>query len=113
AFIRVVDDDVLGLDGGEAVAAEIADALGKARIVGREQQIRPLVDDQLLGVDQSENAVMAEHVAVGSVELLGEEAAEALRHAAIDAEADDMAAAATLQRRLVETDEILGLLLDL
>ena len=30
-FVRVVDDDVLLADGGEAIAAMIADALGKAR----------------------------------------------------------------------------------
>ncbi len=57
---RVVDDDVLGADGGETVAAEIADALGEARRVGREQQVRPVVDDQLLQIDQAEDAGPAE-----------------------------------------------------
>ncbi len=42
---RMVDDDVLGPDGGKAIAREIADALGEARGVGREQQIRAVVDD--------------------------------------------------------------------
>ncbi len=113
AFVGMVDDDVLRLDGGEAVAAEIADPLGKARIVWGEEQVRPLVDDQLLGVDEAEDAVVAKDVALGGVELLGEEAVETVRHAVIDAEPDDMAAPTPLQRRLIEPDEILRLLLDL
>jgi len=36
----MVDDDVLGPDGGEAVAAEVPDALGEARPVGRELEVR-------------------------------------------------------------------------
>ena len=43
----MVDEDVLLADGGEAVAAEIADALGKARIVGLELEVRALVQNQL------------------------------------------------------------------
>ena len=31
ALVGVVDDDVLGADRGEAIAAEVADALGEAR----------------------------------------------------------------------------------
>ena len=38
-FVGVVDDDVLLADRREAVAAMLADALGKARIVGRELQV--------------------------------------------------------------------------
>ena len=52
-----MDDDVLGADGGEAVAAEVEDAFGKARRVGREQQVGPVVDDQLLEVAQAQQAV--------------------------------------------------------
>ena len=47
AFERMMDDEVLRLDRGEAIAAVIADALGKARRVGLEQQIGALVEDEL------------------------------------------------------------------
>ena len=40
ALVRVVDDDVLLPDRGKAIAAEIADALGKARVVGGEDADR-------------------------------------------------------------------------
>ena len=60
ALERVVDDDVLLPDRGEAVAAEIADPLGKARVVRREEEIGTLVDDELLHVDEAEEPVEAE-----------------------------------------------------
>ena len=41
-FVGVVDDEVLLADGREAVAAVVADALGKARIVGHEFEVRPV-----------------------------------------------------------------------
>ena len=47
-LVRVMDDEVLLPDGGEAVAAVIADALGEARIVGHEFQVRPVDRDELL-----------------------------------------------------------------
>ena len=65
ALVGMMDDDVLGADGGEAVAAEVADALGKAHGIGLELEIRPLVDDQRLHVADVEHAVEMEHVTVG------------------------------------------------
>ena len=41
-LVGVVDDQVLLPDRGEAVAAMIADALGKARIVGHEFEVGPV-----------------------------------------------------------------------
>ena len=38
-FVGVVDDQVLLPDGGEAIAGMLADALGKARIVGHEFEV--------------------------------------------------------------------------
>jgi len=40
----------LGADGGEAVTAEVADALGEAGVVGRELEVGPVVDDHRLDV---------------------------------------------------------------
>ena len=58
ALERVVDDDVLGADRREAVAAEIADALGEARRVGRELQVRPVIHDELAEVRDAQQAVL-------------------------------------------------------
>src|SRR5476649_1939925 len=44
----MVDDDVLGANRGKAVAAEVADTLGEARVVGREREVGALVDDDRL-----------------------------------------------------------------
>ena len=41
-LVGMVDDDVLLADGGEAIAAELADALGKADVERLEDQIRPV-----------------------------------------------------------------------
>src|SRR5260370_40245061 len=57
ALVRMVDDDVLGADGGEAVAAEVADALGEAGIVGRELEGGPVgVEHRLDGADEEHAA---------------------------------------------------------
>ena len=65
------------------------------------------------GIGEAEQPVEADDVGIRGVELLGEEAQQILGHAAVDVEPDDIAAPAALQRRLVEADEVLGLLLDL
>ena len=54
----MVDDDVLVPDRGEAVAAKIADALGKAGGEGREEQIGPLVQDELPDFAQGDQPVL-------------------------------------------------------
>ena len=57
AFEGMMDDDVLLADGGEAVAAMIADALGEARDIGLELQIAALVEDQLAQVRQAQQMI--------------------------------------------------------
>ncbi|MEI9931870.1 MAG: hypothetical protein WDM89_15355 [Rhizomicrobium sp.] len=47
ALERMMDEDILGADGSEAVAAMIADAFRKPRDIGLELKIGPLVEDQL------------------------------------------------------------------
>ena len=110
-----MDDDVLGADGGEAVAGEIADALGKARVVGRELEVGPIVDDHRLDVADVEHAVELEdvHDLAGDLELVEQEVAQLARHVGVERDRDQVAAAAALQRALVEQHEIFGLLVDL
>ena len=114
ALIGMMDDDVLLPDRGKAIAAEIADALGKARDVRGEDEIGALVgDDQLGGVVEAENALGREHIGRRGVEMLAQKAPQIGRHPRIDREVDDMAAPAPLQRGLEQADEVFGLLLDL
>ena len=47
AFVRMMNDDVLGTDSGKAIAAMIADAFREAGVVGRELQIAPLIQNKL------------------------------------------------------------------
>ena len=47
AFIRMLDDHVLLPDGSEAIPAQIANAFGKACIVGREFQVGAIKPDEL------------------------------------------------------------------
>ena len=70
ALVGVVDDDVLLADGGEAVAVEFADALGKADVEGLEFQIRPVGHDELGGVGQPEQALFDEDRVLADLEFL-------------------------------------------
>ncbi len=46
-FIRVVNQNVLGPDGCETIAAEVANTFGKARLIARKFEIRALFANQL------------------------------------------------------------------
>ena len=89
-----MDDDVLLADGGEAVAVELADALGEADVERLEHEVGPLGDDQLGDVGEPQHALLDEHGVVADVELLHHEALQARRHQPVDLEPDDVAAAA-------------------
>ena len=114
ALERVVDDDVLGADGGEAVPGEVPDALGEAGGVGREEQVRPVVHDELAEVGGAQDAVVDDDLVAGDgflvdLELVDDHGAEVVGHGGVDAEVDGDAAAAALERGLVGADEVLGL----
>jgi len=53
-FERVMDDEVLGLDRGEAIAAVIANAFGKARGIGFKLKVVARVEDEFLGLVETE-----------------------------------------------------------
>src|SRR5215467_12325956 len=113
-LVGMMNDDVLLPDGGKAIAAKIPNPLGKAHIVGRKREIGALIDDdELFKVIKAEDPVGREHVRRGGVELFHQKAPELCRHRCIDSEMDSVPAPTLLQRGLIETHEILGLLLDL
>ena len=113
ALIGVVNDDILGADGGEAVAAEIADALRKARLEGLEQQVRPAPVDELVHVAEADRTAEREHIADLGAEPPRQRDREGLRHPRIDGELHDIAAPPPPERRFEQADQILRLLLDL
>ena len=113
ALERVVDDDVLGADGGEAITGEIADAFGEARGVGREEQVWPVVHDQLVDVGQAEDAFVDVDFLGGGVQLVDHQLAQIGGHGGVDGEVDGHAAAAALEGGFVGADEVFGLFLEL
>ena len=112
-LVRVVDDQILLADGGEAVAAVIADALGKAGVVGLELQVRPLVENEQPGVGVTDEAGAGDDHVVGNLKLARDEPAQLRRAARVHLHADHHAATAALQRGLEELHEIFGFFLDL
>ncbi len=74
-LVRVVNDDVLGLNGGEAIAAEVTDPLGKARDIGLELEVGTVIGDQLIDIDQTEKSLQAIDVLLRHPQLLGHEGA--------------------------------------
>src|SRR3984893_6759422 len=113
AFIGMMDDDVLLPNRRKAIAAEVPNAFGKARVIGGKDEIGALVDDQFLGIVETENSIGRENVRRNGVELFHQEASEIGGHRRIDSKMDRVAAPTSFECRLVKTDEILGLLLDL
>ena len=108
-----MDDEVLLLDGQEAIAAIVAHALGKARIVGLELQIGPIERDELGEIVQRQHAVEHEDLVLGRRRVPRRRSARSVfRHVGGDLEPDHRAAAAALQRGLEQAHEIFGLFLD-
>ncbi len=111
-FIRVMNGEVFLLDRQETVAAIIAHALGKARIVGLELEIGPVQRHEFGEIVEREHPVDLKRFIRRHVQFIGDERTQRLRHVGRDFEANDGAPAATFQRRLEEEHQILGLLLD-
>ena len=108
-----MDDDILLAHGGEAIAVEFADALGEAAVERLEQEIRPVGDDQLRGVGERQEAVLHEHGVLAHLQLLDDEALQAVGHRRLELQADHVTAAPALQGRLERAHQILGFFLDL
>ena len=108
-----MDDDVLGLDRGEAVAAMLADALGKARREGRELEVGPVLLDQRVEVGDAEEAGRFEDQRLAGVDALADHGDELVRHVGLQLQPDHPAAAPALDRAAEVADQVLGLLLDL
>ena len=80
AFEGMMDDQVLFADGGEAIAAMIADALGEAGDVGLELQIGALRDDELGQVRQAHQMFDDHDLGFVQIQMRGDELAQMRRH---------------------------------
>ena len=112
-FVRVVDDEILEPDRREAVAAVLADALGKARDERRKFEIGPVDRDEPRQFVQPQHSVDIDDARGQHVDVAGDEAAQRRRHPRLDLQPDHRAAPAQLQRAFVEAHQVLGLLLHL
>ncbi len=83
-----MDDDVLGLDGGEAIAVVLADALGKADVEGLEDEVGPFTDDELRRIGEAQQALLHVDVVLTHAQLLDHEAPELQGHRRIDLEVE-------------------------
>ncbi len=108
----MVDDEVLLLDGEEAIAAIVAHALGKTRGIGGELEIGPRQADDLGQILHRQHAVERDDLLGLDVEFLGDEGAQVRRHMGVGLQPDHRAAPAPLERGLEQAHEILGLFLD-
>ena len=84
ALEGVVDQDVLLADGGEAVAAVVADAFGEARLERRELQVRAVGGDQLGELVQAQQAVDQDDVLRLGVQAFEDEFAQVFGHRGLD-----------------------------
>ena len=111
-FIGVVDDQILLLDGEEAIAAIVAHPLGKARIIGREFQVGRGQADDFRQILERQHAVERDDLLRLDVQFLGDEGAQFRRHVGVGLQPDHRTAPAALQRRLEQADQVFRLFLD-
>ena len=90
----------------------VAYALGIARYVGLELQVRPVDLANLGGVGEAEKALDLEGVGGGRAQPLRDLAAQRARHLLFDLEPDHLTAPPLAQRRLVFDHEVRGLVVD-
>ena len=84
----MVDDDVLGADRGEAVAAMFADPLGKARVERREFEVGPVLLDQRREVGDAEEAGRFGDERVARVEAVADQRLERVGHLRLELQPD-------------------------
>ena len=72
-FVRVVDDEILLPDRGEAIAAELLDPLRKSRVVRRELEVRSLYRHQLRQFVQGQHTFDQHDSRRDNVDVAGDE----------------------------------------
>ena len=100
-LVGMMDDEVLGANGCEHVAAEFANSLRKADVERLEQEVGAISDDQLFGIGQPQQTVLLEHGLLGDLQLVDDELSQVRWHIRVDLQTDDIAAPAPLELRFV------------
>ena len=111
-FVRVMDAEVLLPDRRQAIAAIVANALGKTGVVWLELERRPVDADEFRKVVERQHPVQHEDFSWQDFEFVGDEGAQFIGKTRVEFQTDDGTAAAALQRRLEQADEVFCLLLD-
>ena len=108
-----MDDDVLGADRREAIAAELADALGKARREGRELQVRPVLLVKLVQLADAEERAAFGDERADLAKLVAQHRLQRLGHPGLQLQPDYPPAPAALDGVGEIADDVLRFLLDL
>ena len=108
AFVWVMNNDILGANGSEAIAAEIQDAFGEARRIGREQKIRPVIHNQLRQIRKPKQPIHHKNFRSRRIQFLGNEIKNIGRRIGGDRKPDSAPTAAALQRAFIGTHQIFG-----
>src|SRR5512139_2556704 len=108
----MVDDEIFLTNGGETVAAMIANALRIARIVGDEFEIGPVEFIELRQIAKREHAIDQENLIVGDRERALHETTQLRRNRGVKLEPDHGAAPPPLERGLEQPHQVFRLLLD-
>ena len=108
-----MNDEVLLANGREAIPGMIANALGVARIVGHEFEVRPVETHQLGELVERQHAIDQENLVVGARERLLHEPAQLHRHGRLELEPDHRSAPSALEDRLELAHQIFRFFLDL
>ena len=113
AFIRMVDDEILGPNGFEAIAVEFANPLRETRVIGLELEVGPLHLGQLRKIDHAQQPVMHHHIGRIRVQPRRDDRPEFVGNIGVDGEPDDRALQAPFERRLIGPDKVFGFFVEL
>ncbi len=108
-----MDDDVLGLDRGEAIARKLADSLGKAGCIRRELQIGAIRVDQGIEVTDPKHIAALGNDRIHATQLATQHVGEFVGHARFQLQPDHPPAPPPLDGVGEIADQILRLFLDL
>ncbi len=103
-----MNNDILGANGSEAIAAEIQNAFGEARRIGREQKIRPVIHNQLRQIRKPKQPIHHKNFRSRRVQFLGNKIENIGRRIGGDRKPDGAPTAAALQRAFIGTDKVFG-----
>ena len=112
-LVGVMQQHVLLADRRKHVAVMVLDPLGDTGGEGGPHQVAAAVQHQFAQIGHAQQALDLDHLVGADLQLLHDQAAQAVGGAGGDLQTDDAAATAPLQRGLELADQVLGLLLDL